>query len=216
MPTPPARPTSTPSSRARRAELAKLRSLSLGGDGGLATDPNVAAIVAAMGPHLRNLGMGSSDSGNGVRLTAASAAAIAAGCPALVDLRLESATQLGDAEFERLLRALRLRSLALTGHDRTHGRLTDAGLRLLREPEFAPRLEKLYITDQGVNVKEVLQVLRRRARGGLEIQAGDTDSDSAAAGMVRGMMGCEYGDGIYGNMDNSRWLAAALKEHRIK
>lgn len=76
------------------------------------------------------------------------------------------------------------------------GRLTDKALAPLIQGKL-PRLRQLYITDQtNVRYNKVEQLLKKRRT--LQLQAGETDSDSAAWGCVLAAQGRGYGDGLYG------------------
>ena len=60
-----------------------------------------------------------------------------------------------------------------------------------------PGLRELYLTDQSkITYNKVQALLKKRKR--LRVQAGETDSDSAAWGCVLREMGASYGDGLYG------------------
>lgn len=61
----------------------------------------------------------------------------------------------------------------------------------------AAQLSDLYLTDQGYDLDSAVQRLLK-ARRGLRVQAGETDSDSMAWSCVMQQTGRGYGDGLYG------------------
>lgn len=67
---------------------------------------HVTRLVRALGARLTSLQLGNSDSGDGSRLTDAAARAIAARCPRLTVLRLDSVTGMTGAALEALARGL--------------------------------------------------------------------------------------------------------------
>lgn len=60
-----------------------------------------------------------------------------------------------------------------------------------------PQLQELYLTDQAYDMYTAVERLMKKRRG-LRVQAGETDSDSAAWGCVLAAQGRSYGDGLYG------------------
>lgn len=87
-------------------------------------DEHVRRLVQALGPQLRSIQLGSSDTGHGVWLTDAAVDAIIAHCDPdrLQQLHLESCTRVTDKAFLKIVEALpNLRVLGVTGHDRSMG-----------------------------------------------------------------------------------------------
>ncbi|PNH04742.1 hypothetical protein TSOC_009082 [Tetrabaena socialis] len=143
--------------------------------------------------------MGSTDTGNGVRVTDDGVMCIVEKCRGLRVLQLTSCTSVTDHAFAAMLERLgELEELHCTGHDRSNGRLTCKALDPLIT-EAAPKLRQLYLTDQGVGYDSVAKLVKARGKSGLQVQAGQSDSDSFAWGSVMRQMGRSYGDGLYGN-----------------
>ncbi|KAG2446736.1 hypothetical protein HYH02_008297 [Chlamydomonas schloesseri] len=163
-------------------------------------DEHLRKLADAIGPQLRSLRLGDTDTGDGVFVTDAAVKHVAAKCHGLEELALEACVGVTDAGFSAVLNSLSsLRELHLTGHDRSSGMLTCKGLSPLIHGGALPNLRQLYITDQiAVKFETVQRLIRRRKD--LQVLAGETDGDSAAWGAVLQQMGRSYGDGLYGNM----------------
>ncbi|PSC76970.1 sodium phosphate symporter [Micractinium conductrix] len=130
-------------------------------------------LKSPIAARLQSLRLGSSDTGNGLYVTDRAFVAI---CERMQHLTV----------------------LHLTGNDKSQGKLTKKGLQPLISGK-APQLQQLYITDQQPGLYDTVKKLLR-ARKNLRVQAGDTDSDSAAWGSVLAAQGRGYGDGMYGRM----------------
>jgi len=78
------------------------------------------------------------------------------------------------------------------------GQLTNKAIDPLFSAGALPKLRELYLTDQSyqLSFNKVQQLLKKRRK--LQVQVGETDSDSAAWGMVLQQQGRSYGDGLYG------------------
>lgn len=86
-------------------------------------DEHVQRLLAALGPQLRSIRLGSSDTGHGTWLTDAAVHAVVAACgPNLQVLYLESCTSVTDKAFLAAVEGLpNLQVLGVTGHDRSIG-----------------------------------------------------------------------------------------------
>ncbi|KAI8475069.1 MAG: hypothetical protein J3K34DRAFT_90680 [Monoraphidium minutum] len=178
-------------------DTAALRSVTFGHEFGV-TDEHVASLAAAVGRQLTSLRLGCADSGEGARLGDGAAASLAAGCgEGLETLHLTSVTGITGRGFEALMRGLPgLRELHFTGNDKITCKVSDRELGLLTsEPALLPHLTTLYLTDSSVGYAKVKQLCKKRAK--LTVHHGTSDGESYAAGMVRSLMGAEWGDGLF-------------------
>ncbi|KAG2435265.1 hypothetical protein HXX76_007343 [Chlamydomonas incerta] len=165
-------------------------------------DDHIRQLAQAAGPQLTELRLGSSDTGEGVWLTDAAVDVIARRCKNLEVLQLAACINISNKAFATICSGLpKLRELHVTGHDRRTGELKGKALDPLVQGAL-PALRRLFITDQRVGFDAVQRLIKKRGKT-LQVQSGETDDDdSFAYGMVMGMQGRGYGDGLYGNM---RW-----------
>lgn len=86
-------------------------------------DTHIERLVGALGPQLRAIHLGSSDTGDGAWVTDAGVAAIVGGgCENLRELRLEACVQVTDKAFAAIVAGLpQLEVLSITGHDKRIG-----------------------------------------------------------------------------------------------
>lgn len=163
-------------------------------------DEHVAQLVTAMGPQIRKLRLGSSSTGDGMKLTDASVKRIVESCPNLEELELYSCVKITNSPFLDILSGLPdLRVLHCTGNARRPGNLTNKALDPLLKENALPKLQRLCITDQPrVSFDKVQKLLKTRKH--MEVLAGSSTNDIHpwACGM-HDQTGRSYGDSIYGN-----------------
>lgn len=160
-------------------------------------DDDLTKAIDLWGDKLVVLELGSSDSGCGSQLTDTSVQHLAAHCPNLRKLRLESVTRVTDkAMIDIMKKCPLLEELHVSGNDKINGDITDKSIKLLFEDDVLPNLRQICVTDQSAIEHNTVYRLRRR-RPKLRIIAGETDSDSMAHSLVLSMMGMDYGDGLF-------------------
>lgn len=132
---------------------------------------------------LQRFAAGDSNTGNGggVRNEAAFIQFVRL-CSSMRVFRLEAFTSLSDATLLAIIEACpRIEMVQLTGHDKSHGKVTGAALKkLARTPSWAPNLKALYLLDQSHKLDGGVKVLSA-ARPTLWIFTGETLGESMSA-----------------------------------
>lgn len=88
------------------------------------------------------------------------------------------------AIFPALAALPRLADLLLTGHDRSHGRVTSTSILDLKPSKS---IRKVRLFDQSIKDKDAKAL--SKINGGIRVGTGDTDGDSYASQMVASMGG---------------------------
>ncbi|KAJ7684448.1 hypothetical protein DFH06DRAFT_7361 [Mycena polygramma] len=147
---------------------------------------------------------GDTDTGNGggVRNEAAFIQFVRI-CSSVRVFRLEAFTSLSDATLLAIFQFCpRIEMVQLTGHDKSHGRVSGTALKTLaRTPAWAPHLKALYLHDQTHKLDAGVKVLSA-ARPALWIFTGETLGNSMSAQMVASMPG--------GDVQSHTWLGGKI------
>ncbi|KZV70978.1 hypothetical protein PENSPDRAFT_651015, partial [Peniophora sp. CONT] len=121
------------------------------------------------------LSLGDEDTGNGTLLTDDAILRLAPATPNLRVLRLSSCTQLTDATLINVAEHCpRLESLRISAHDKATGKITQKGLKTLRErPEIGNALKEIVLLSQAVSLKgEKEAKALSKAKKGLAVTLG--------------------------------------------
>ncbi|KAJ7491111.1 hypothetical protein FB451DRAFT_1222078 [Mycena latifolia] len=153
---------------------------------------------------LQRFAAGDTDTGNGgaVRNEAAFIQFVQF-CSSMRVFRLEAFTSLSDATLSAIFEACpRIEMIQLTGHDKSHGKVTGTALKkLAKTPSWAPNLQALYLLDQTHKLDASVKVLSA-ARPRLWIFTGETLGNSMSAQMLAATPG--------GEADTHTWLGGKI------
>ncbi|KAL8290352.1 hypothetical protein RQP46_002610 [Phenoliferia psychrophenolica] len=147
-------------------------------------DEHILAIAARpqLTQHLETLRAGSSDTGNGGRVSDAALLELIPHLQAITSLDLGAFNQITGVIFPSLATLPFLATLSLTGHDRSHGRVTSKSILDLKASKS---LRKATFYDQSINDKDAKAL--SKINGGIQVGTGDTDGDGAASQMIASM-----------------------------
>ena len=161
------------------------------------------AIVAA-GPEfcqqIFRFNCGDSESGYGSRLSDAAVSRLAAACPNLVHIDIDSGRDLTDAALSAICQNCpKIEYISIDGNDKCQGHIGGTALDMLRaDKKLAKGLRVLHLVDQSSSLEKAVKALSK-ARKKLEITVGDTDKwgggtiDKYLGGKMDVLGGCGFG-----------------------
>ncbi|TVY83491.1 hypothetical protein LSUE1_G004863 [Lachnellula suecica] len=158
--------------------IGNIKSITFGSDFDI-KDQHLDAIVAT-GPEvcqsICRFSCGDSDSGRGSSLSDASVSRLAAACPGLLHIDMDSARDLTDAALSAICQNCpNIEYISIDGNDKCKGHIGGTALDTLRaDKKLAKELRVLHLVDQSSSLDKAVKALSK-ARKKLELTVGDTD-----------------------------------------